>query len=479
MMPRFTPNSNTTGGRWLAAAPCRGYDGRMDVDYSDSNPALADLYAAHLDTVKARHDRSLEIAGAAHAVIFSGAPAYAFLDDNTYPFRPNPHFLAWAPLTALPHSAIVYTPGEKPILVYYQPRDYWHVVPGEPEGYWTPYFDIRIVHDAAQLAEHLPDNLGNCILIGEIRGDEPAFGIERINPTPALNALHFARGNKTPYELECMRLASHRGAAGHRAAEAAFRDGRSEFDIHQAYCRAVNHTDNELPYANIIALNEHGAVLHYTDLDREAPANVRSFLIDAGASVHGYASDITRSYAAGDGAFADLVDAMDQLQLTLVSRIRAGVDYRDLHIATHRLIGALLVDAGLATGEPDSLLEQGVTAAFYPHGLGHLLGLQVHDVGGFMADEGGSTIDPPSGHPYLRLTRVLETDMVLTVEPGLYIIDMLLDRLRGTPAEARVNWDTVAQFAPFGGIRIEDNVRVLPWSSRLVCWSPPTVVFLT
>ena len=79
-----------------------------------------------------------------------------------------------------------------------------------------------------------------------------------------------------------MRLSSRRGVRGHVAAEAAFRDGHSEYEIHRAYCQAVSHIDSELPYGNIIALNEHGAVLHYTDLDREPPTDRRSFLIDAG-----------------------------------------------------------------------------------------------------------------------------------------------------------------------------------------------------
>ena len=116
--------------------------------------------------------------------------------------------------------------------------------------------------------------------------------------------------------------------------------------------------------------------------------------------------------------------------------------------------------AGLAKGEPDTLLATGVTSAFFPHGLGHLIGLQVHDVGGHMGDEKGTILDPPSGHPFLRLTRDLEADMVLTVEPGLYAIDLLLDRLYGTPAENHVVWKEVEWLRPFGGIRIEDNVRV-------------------
>ena len=432
----------------------------MAADYSDKNPVLGALYPDHLTTVRARFDRALEQAGASHAVIFAGAPKVAFLDDNTYPFVANPHFLSWVPLTGVPLSYIVYSPGQTPLLIYYQPHDYWHVVPDSPDGYWTGSFDVRIIHSIDEVADHLPAAADNCILIGELDDASHACGIERINPPSAINILHLARGIKTEYELACMRLASERGVQGHLAAEAAFRDGQSEFEIHRAYCQAVSHTDNELPYGNIVALNEHGAVLHYTDLDRSPPAEIRSFLIDAGARVHGYASDITRTYSYGDARFAELIDRVDAMQLEIVGKLRAGISYSDVHVETHRMLAAVLVDADLATGDPDTLLATGVTSAFLPHGLGHLIGIQVHDVGGFMQDESGATIDPPSGHPFLRLTRVLEEDMVLTVEPGLYAIDMLLENLRGTPAENHVLWDGVDWLRPYGGIRVEDDVRI-------------------
>ena len=433
----------------------------MSRDYSDKNPSLGALYESHIQALTTRHDHALETAGASHAVIYSGNPKIAFLDDNSYPFKANPHFVSWVPLTNLPCSYIVYTPGKIPVLVYFQPRDYWHVVPDSPDGFWTDYFDIRVVHASEDIAAHLPREREKCILIGEIENDALAFGIERINPTTAVNILHFARGIKTDYELENMRLASQRAVSGHRAAEAAFREGLSEFDIHRAYCKAVSHTDSELPYNNIVALNEHGAVLHYTDLDRDAPALARSFLIDAGAQVHGYASDVTRTYSGGDKRFQSLIGRMEGMQRDIVDRVQAGVDYRALHISTHKMLAGILVDADLASGDATTLLETGVTSAFFPHGLGHLLGVQVHDVGGFMENETGAVIDPPSGHPFLRLTRILEENMVLTIEPGLYAIDMLLDNLRGTPAESHVNWNSVDWLRPFGGIRIEDNVRVM------------------
>ena len=164
----------------------------MNLDFSDKNRELGELYAPHVEEICRRHDHALERAGASHAVIFSGAPRYAFLDDNTYPFRANPHFLGWAPLTRLPLSYIVYTPGETPVLIYYQEKDYWHTPPSNPEGYWTSHFDIRVVHDHDDVASHLPPNSDKCILIGEIHEPAQTWGIDRINPSTAINFLHYA-----------------------------------------------------------------------------------------------------------------------------------------------------------------------------------------------------------------------------------------------------------------------------------------------
>ena len=252
----------------IAATFKHGIMPLMDTEFSDRNAALGELYAGHLDVVRARHDRALEEAGANCAVIFSGSARTAFLDDRAYPFVANPHFLGWVPRQALPLSYVFYQRGETPVLVYYQPRDYWHVVPGPPEGYWTDQFDIRIVHDPAEAQAHLPEIADRCIVIGEIDDTAAALGIERINPTVALNILHYARATKTEYELACMRLASRRAVLGHRAAEAAFRAGAAEFEIHRAYCAAVGQTDNELPYDNIIALNEHLSLIHISEPTR-------------------------------------------------------------------------------------------------------------------------------------------------------------------------------------------------------------------
>ncbi|GAA0716194.1 Xaa-Pro dipeptidase [Dokdonella soli] len=425
----------------------------MDIQHPD----LHQLYPPHLSTLKARADKALLRGGFDHLVVAAGQAAYQFLDDRPYPFAVNPHFKHWLPVTKAPGSWLVYTPGRKPKLVYLQPHDYWHVVPEAPAGYWVEHFDIVIIRDAKEARAHLPNDAARCAILGE--ANAALDGFTPNNPAAALDYLHYQRSYKTAYELAMMRVASKLGARAHRAAEAAFRAGESEFDIHLAYLAATRQTDNELPYGNIIALNEHGAVLHYTELGHAPPAHAHSFLIDAGASFHGYASDITRTYASAEASeFSALIDAVDAAQRGFCTKVRAGQSYPELHIHAHHVLAGILKDHGFIRMSAESAVENRVTSAFFPHGLGHPIGLQVHDVAGFQASDSGGTIPRPAGHPYLRMTRVLEPGMVVTIEPGLYFIDMLLAELKAKPAAKDIDWTKVDAFRKYGGIRIEDDV---------------------
>ncbi|MDN4481872.1 M24 family metallopeptidase, partial [Demequina sp. EGI L300058] len=137
---------------------------------------------------------------------------------------------------------------------------------------------------------------------------------------------------------------------------------------------------------------------------------------------------------------------------------RAGQSYPELHIHAHHLVAGVLREHGIIRMDAEAAVASGVTSAFFPHGLGHPIGLAVHDVAGFQQNERGGSIPRPEGHPFLRMTRVLEAGMVVTIEPGLYFIDMLLDELRANPAAKDVDWARVDAFRPYGGIRIEDDV---------------------
>lgn len=414
----------------------------------------ADLYRAHLDTLRARADRALAASGHDHLLIASGVEKYTFLDDRSYPFKPNPHFKHWLPLQRHPHCWLAYTPGRTPVLAYYQPDDYWHVPPAPPSGDWVAHFDVRVIRSPEEAARHLPS--GRAAIIGEDDAALPGFAPN--NPRAVLDLLHFHRACKTPWELGRMRQAQRRAVAGHLAARAAFGAGGSERDIHRAYLAATGHGDLDLPYGNIVALNAHGAVLHYQYQDADAPVEHRSLLIDAGAEADGYAADITRTWSNGDDDFQALVDAVEAAQLALCDRVRAAVDYREIHLEAHRRLAGILHAQGIVAMDPEAQLASGVSSTFFPHGIGHLIGLQVHDVGGFQASETGGTIDKPEGHPFLRLTRTLQPGMVVTIEPGIYFIDSLLAKLRARPEGKAVDWDKVAHLARFGGVRIEDEV---------------------
>ncbi|MGC4029689.1 MAG: Xaa-Pro dipeptidase [Steroidobacteraceae bacterium] len=419
---------------------------------------LDEAYAAHLATTAGAIDQALEALQLQGLAIHAGRLHEVFLDDQSYPFRPNPWFLWLAPLADAPDSLILWEPGRRPRLILVVPEDYWHLPPAPPTDPWVQHFALEIVATAEEALARLPAAPQRWAWLGE---PAPPPGWQQVNPAPLRLRLEQARCRKTEYELLCMREASRLGVAGHRAAERAFRAGGSEFAIHLAFLGASGMTDPDLPYASIVGLNEHAATLHYQHRDRQTPVQHRCLLIDAGAAFRGYASDITRTWAGtGMDLFRDLVDGMERMQQGLCAEVRAGVEWPALHLAAHRGVARLLRAAGVLRVGEEQALDSGLTRAFLPHGLGHLLGLQVHDVGGFHPAADAAPLPPPAEHRWLRLTRRLEPGFVVTVEPGIYFIPMLLAPLRAGSHAASVDWQLVDLLAPCGGIRIEDNVVV-------------------
>jgi Xaa-Pro dipeptidase len=368
----------------------------------------------------------------------------------------NPHFKAWVPIVDNPDCLLVYAPGKRPRVLFHQSNDYWHQPAGLPQEPWAAAVDITPLPDPVKAAASWA-RLGRVAFIGP-SGCFPAAEVQSINNAEVLARLHYDRAVKTEYELECLRRANGLGARGHLAALAAFRRGSSEYEAHMRYLEACLQREEEMPYNNIVAYNEHAAILHYQHLDRRPPDELRSFLIDAGAQFRGYASDITRTHPSSAGLYADLVDALNTAQLSLCGEIVAGRDYREVHLSAHRILGDLLQQIGLIKLPGQAALEQGVTSVFFPHGIGHLLGLQVHDVGGVMGSVQGGERKRPEGHPHLRLTRMLEPGVVVTVEPGIYLIDSLLRAANADARRAHIDWPMVEALRPYGGIRIEDNV---------------------
>lgn len=423
------------------------------------SPSLDALFAEHFHQQCQRMMHALQAARLDRVAIHAGRAPLQFLDDQHYPFKVNPHFKAWAPLLDAADSWIVFEPDRKPVLVLYQPDDYWHKPPVLPRARWIEHFDLVVIRTPADAQAYVVGT-GRTALLGAEEREFASWGFAAANPPALLQPLHYERAAKTAYEIECMRRANVLGARGHRAAEAAFRAGASEFEIHLAYLRATGLAEAEVPYTNIVAINANAAVLHYQHLERAAPAEAErhSFLIDAGAQFNGYASDITRTYAYHTGEFAALIAALEDVQQSLCAQVLPGTDYVSLHLSAHHAIAQLLREADFIDCTAEAAVESGVSAVFFPHGLGHLLGLQVHDVAGFAADMQGTQRPPPAAHPALRLTRALAPGFVVTIEPGLYFIDLLLERARQSTLGEAINWRMVERYRRYGGIRIEDNV---------------------
>ena len=400
--------------------------------------------------------RAAEAALAAHKyealVLCSGAAqSKNRFDDQSWPLSPTPAYAHWCPL-AEPDAFVIVRPGRRPTLVRTVVDDFWETPPAPDSDHFWAAFDVVTI-DAGHAADVMPHGK-----VAVITRDPGAAPPGEVNPQALLGALDHARTLKTAYEIECLALATRRGVLGHRAAEARFRAGPcSELELHLAFLSASEQDDAATPYKNIVAVGAHAATLHHVAYDRARVGGDTALLVDAGAKCQSYGSDITRTHVRGDGAaakkFADLVASIDRMQQAICARVAPGKPYEDLHDEAHRMLADVLRETGLGKGSAAELVDRGVTRVFLPHGLGHSLGVTVHDV--------GMRLRPPRPeNRFLRNTSTIEVGQVFTVEPGLYFIGGLLDPLRAGDHARLVDWQLVDELRPFGGVRIEDNVVV-------------------
>lgn len=419
---------------------------------------LFNLQQDHIAHLQRAYTDLLAHHGFDSLAIYSGHAGVHFADDQAPTFQTYGHFMHWVGLADVQHSWLIIQPGKRPQLYLHAPADFWHLPTHLPEEPWVTAFDIHFCSDKIS-----PPLDGNAAIIGDIErlttGDQLATKAE-ILPEPIVKALDELRLFKTPYEVACLREANRLAVAGHQAAQAAFIGASSELDIQLAYLGASRQRESNVPYQNIVGLNTHAGVLHYQHYDLSAPKQRYSLLVDAGRRFRGYCADITRTYAGPDAPaeFGELINAMGNLKDELVKGVAPGIHFLALHEQMHHRLGEILVAHDLFRGTAKQAVENGVTRAFCPHGLGHSLGLQVHDVAGLRHPD-GTPAPAPENHPALRLTRTLRPGMVVTIEPGLYFITMLLAPLRNTSLP--INWKLVDQLSPCGGIRVEDNVAVV------------------
>lgn len=430
---------------------------------------FAALYRAHVQTLEKNYASALaelkDLGRSLDGVLLhSGGDGYYFADDQHVPFRAVPHFLHWLPLEG-PDHFLLFMPGRPLRLIRNAPRDFWYETPSPVETHWQSSFEIAEADGPSSARKELPD-LSRTAYIGNNSDLAREWGIadENVQPRALMTRLDFARAVKTPYEVECLRKASKSAARGHRAAYAAFQAGLSERDIHRDYLNAIEGVESDTPYGNIIALDEKAAILHYQQKrgSESAPGNL--LLIDAGARAYGYCSDVTRTHLrnGNEPLFKQLLAQMEIMQQSLVARVQTGLSYVEIHRAAHIGTAEILSDLGLIKLSAEEIFSRGLTHPFFPHGIGHLLGIQVHDVSGHMADRTGASLPPPPEYPFLRFTRVIEAGHVFTIEPGFYFIPMLLEPFRSGEHAAYFDWPAIDRLSRLGGIRIEDNIHATP-----------------
>lgn len=290
------------------------------------------------------------------------------------------------------------------------------------------------------------------------------------------------RVTKTPAEIDVMRYATEVSSKAHCAVMKHIRSGMREYQLesvfqhHSFYHGGCRHQ----AYANICGAGTSGSVLHYGHAGAPNDCPVRDgdmCLFDMGAEYYCYSSDVTCSFPA-NGKFSPdqrmIYDAVLAANLAVAHAAKPGVSWERMHVLSTRVLVEKLKEGGLLKGDVDDMMKAGIGPVFYPHGLGHLIGLDVHDVGGYLQ----SCPPRPSGDSSrrLRTARLLQENMLLTIEPGCYFIDYLLDAALADPEKSKfLVAAEISRFRGFGGVRIEDDVLITATGVENLTKVPRTV----
>ncbi len=414
-------------------------------------------------------------------VLWAGQPSPRNFPANTYPFRANSHFLYFAGLPLA--NAAIRLEGDRLILFVDEATPamaLWHgptpsreelaAQMGADAAYplaelptWARGVATLPVQDAATAADQWA-------LRGEV---QPMWDHALVEAVIALRLTHDEAA------IAAMRQAAAVSIQAHQAGMQASAPGQTEAAVRAAMEAVILRHGMACAYNSIVTV--HGEVLHNEVYHHTLQAG-DLLLADVGAEApSGWASDITRTWPV-TGTFSPTQRAIYDIVLAAhdacIAAARPGVEYRDVHRLACRTLAAGLVDVGILQGQPDDLVEQNVHALFFPHGVGHLLGLDVHDMEDLGDRAGYATGRHRSdrfGLAFLRLDRPLQAGMVVTIEPGFYQVPGILhDPSRRECYASLINWERLAQFQDVRGIRIEDDVLITPTGCDVLTAALPT-----
>jgi Xaa-Pro aminopeptidase len=318
-----------------------------------------------------------------------------------------------------------------------------------------------------------PYRAENAMRLEELLGPR-ATAARRHASLPLIQAVVAARSVKSAAEIAEIDAAFDIAAEMYAAALPLARPGGLESDLVAAMEEVVERRGSTFPFPPSLTINGQPLHNHYHGNRLEAG---RLMIVDAGCeSPAGYATDTTRTVPVG-GSFTglqkDLYELVLRMQREAIAGVRPGVPYRDLHLLASRVLVDGLQGLGLMRGDAAEAVAAGAHAMFFPHGLGHMMGLDVHDLEDLGENHvgygDGFTRSEQFGLAYLRLAKPLQPGYVLTVEPGIYFIPDLIDLwTRERRHSGFINYDKVQPLRAFGGIRIEDDVVVTASGGRVL-----------
>ncbi|KAM9366528.1 xaa-Pro dipeptidase-like [Symphorus nematophorus] len=286
---------------------------------------------------------------------------------------------------------------------------------------------------------------------------------------------------KTDMELEVLRYTNRISSEAHKMVMKHVKPGQKEYEMEslfQHYCYnkgGMRHTS----YPCICGTGNNSSIIFYGHAGAPNDKTIVDgdmCLFDMGGEYYCYSSDITCSFPA-NGKFTSeqksIYEAVLKSSRDVMAAIKPGVKWTDMHRLADRVHLEELVKIGILHGNVEDMLKVHLGSVFMPHGLGHLLGIDVHDVGGY--PEGVNRIDEP-GLRNLLMGRLVQERMVLTVEPGIYFINHLLDQALANPAQSCfISNQVLDRFRGFGGVRIEDDIAVTANGMELLTCVPRTV----
>ncbi|HAG79737.1 MAG TPA: Xaa-Pro aminopeptidase [Cyanobacteria bacterium UBA12227] len=437
---------------------------------------------------KTLRDRRQRLAQFIHfpAILWSGHRSSRNFPANTFPFRASSHFLYFAGLP-LENAAIYLNEGKLELFIdeASPASTLWHgEMPkreeiaesiGADRDFPLAELELRATGAATIAVQDSYTRQQQSQILGRTLTSAQALeGIDQ-DLAKAIATLRLSHDTEALSEL---RKAAAVTVEAHKMGMKATQNSTLEAGVRGAMEGVIIAHNMPCAYSSIVTI--HGEVLHNEQYHHPLqPGDL--LLADVGAETAlGWASDVTRTWPV-NGKFSstqrDIYDIVLAAHDQCIEKIRPGVEYQDIHLLAASIITQGLVELGILRGQISDLLEMDAHALFFPHGVGHLLGLDVHDMedlGDLAGYEEGRERSDRFGLCFLRLNRSLKPGMVVTIEPGFYQVPAILhDPGRQAKYQNMVNWERLEQFADVRGIRIEDDVLVTENGSEVLTAALP------